>query len=352
MTSEKDVRTGLSDPRLSVNKAHARRGYKGFALPPTLDANLLNIDPADHLRVRRLVSKAFTPRHVEGLRVRVHNTADQLAEGLAGKGVVDFIEHFAKPLPLTVIGDLLGVPEDGRRPFSNWVDSMFDPEHPGQVTESVDHIHHFLINLIDARRATPRDDLLSAMITARDESDRLSEDELASLAFLILFAGVESTQHVISNGLLALLCHPEQFVKLREDAKLIDNAVEEILRYSHPNQMAVRRFPIRDITISGVHVPAGDTVMLGLASANRDPACYPEPDSFDLLREFKQHLAFGHGMHYCLGAPLARMEIRAALETLLRNFSQITLAIPVDELEWRASFRSHALKKLPIEICT
>ncbi|MEU4211629.1 cytochrome P450 [Streptomyces sp. NPDC026206] len=348
---ETDVRAGLTDPRLSVDKAHSRSGYKGFTLPPALDANLLNIGPADHLRLRRLVSKAFTPRRIEDLRGRVQVAADHLADGLAARGgTADLVEHYANPLPLIVIGDLLGVPEDSRRPFSAWAGSMFDPSHPGQVAESVGHIHRFLLDLVATRRAAPGKDLLSAMITARDEGDRLSEDELVSLAFLILLAGSENTQHLITNGLLTLLGHPRQFEEVRADPALLPAAAEEILRHAHPNQWAIRRFPTEDLDIGGVRVPAGDTVMLGIASANRDPGRYPGPDAFDIHREDKQHLSLGQGMHYCLGAPLARMETEIALGTLMRRFPRIGLATAPQELRWRASFRSHALKALPVAV--
>ncbi len=350
---EADVRAGLTDARLSVNKARARNGYKGFSLPPALDANLLNIDPADHLRLRRLVSKAFTPRRVEDLRERVRTAAERCADALAARAgeATDLVEHFANPLPLAVIGDLLDVPEDSRRTFSGWVGAMFDPVYPGQVAECVDHIHRFLLELIAARRAAPGEDLLSAMIAARDEGDdRLSEDELVSLAFLILFAGSENTQHVVTNGLLTLMRHPDQLEAVRADPGLLDAAVEEILRHAQPNQWAIRRFPTEDVKIGGVRIPAGDTVMLGIASANRDPARYPEPDAFDIRREDKQHLSLGHGLHYCLGAALARLETRIALATLLQRFPRVELAVPPGELRWRSSFRSHALKELPIRV--
>ncbi|MEU7136333.1 cytochrome P450 [Streptomyces sp. NPDC046261] len=348
---ERDVRAGLGDARLSVDKAHARGGYKGFALPPALDANLLNIGPADHLRLRRLVSKAFTPRRVEDLRERVRAAAGRLADGLAAHdGPVDLVEHYANPLPLIVIGDLLGVPEDSRRSFSAWAGAMFDPAHPGQIAESVAHIHRFLLDLIAVRRAAPGEDLLSAMIAARDEGDRLSEDELVSLAFLILLAGSENTQHLISNGLLTLLGHPRQLAAVRADPGLLPAAAEEILRHAHPNQWAIRRFPTQDIDIDGVRVPAGDTVMLGIASANRDPERHRDPDAFDIHREDKQHLSLGQGLHYCLGAPLARMETTIALGTLLERFARVDLAAAPRTLRWRASFRSHALKELPVAV--
>ncbi|MEU2873389.1 cytochrome P450 [Streptomyces olivoreticuli] len=352
VTREADVRAGLSDPRLSLNKAHSGSGYRGFSLPPALDANLLNIDAADHLRLRRLVSQGFTPRRVEELHEQVRAAAGRLAERLAAvldrDGRADLVTEFAGPLPLLVIGDLLGVPEADRGPFSSAVSTMFTPEHPGQVAEAVDRIHRFLLGLVATRRAEPGDDLLSALIAARDEGDRLSEDELVSLAFLILMAGSENTQHLISSGLLTLLGHPAQLAEVRADPSLLPDAVEELLRYAHPNQMAIRRFPTEPVDIGGVRIPPGDTVLLCLASAHRDPARYPDPDRFDIHRADKSHLALGQGFHYCLGAALARTEIRIALDTLLRRFPRLALAVPEDGLRWRTSFRSHALRELPV----
>ncbi len=354
VTREEEVRVAFTDRRLSVNKARSRNGYQGFSLPPALDANLANVDPDDHLRLRRLVSKGFTPRHVEQLRERVVTAAghyaDRLAAQLAECGQADLLPEFATPLPLVVIGHLLGVPEADGRAFSRWVAAMFAPDHPGHTAEAIDHIHRYLLGLIGARRAKPGDDLLSSLIAARDEGDRLSEDELVSLAFLLLMAGTENVQHLIAGGVLILLSHPEQLADLRRRPELMPEAVEELLRYGHPNQMAVRRFPLEDIEIAGTRIPAGDTVLLGLASAHRDPARYPEPDRFDIHRADKAHLALGHGVHYCLGAALARMEIGIALGTLLDRFPCLELAVPVEQLEWRASFRSHALRRLPVKV--
>lgn len=349
---EADVRAWITDPRLSVNKARSGVGYKGFSLPPALDANLLNIDPEDHLRLRRLVSKGFTPRRVEDLGGLVQAAADRLADGLAADvaahGSADLVTAFSNPLPLVVIGNLLGVPEADRQPFSEWVGTMLMPEHPGQIVEAVGRVHRFLQELVAARRAAPGDDLLSALIAARDEGDRLSEDELVSLAFLILMAGSENAQHLISGGLLTLLQHPEQLAAVRAEPELLPGAVEELLRYANPNQLAIRRFPVEPVEIGGVAVPPGDTVMLCLASAHRDPDRYPEPDRFDIRRADKAHLALGQGIHYCLGAPLARMEIRIALETLLDRFPDLGLSVPAGELQWRTSFRSRALRALPV----
>lgn len=352
---EGDVRAGLSDPRLSVDKRHAAGGgYRGFALPPALDANLLNMDADDHLRLRRLVSQAFTPRHVETLRDRIRATAERLADALerelASAPCADLVAAFANPLPLTVVADLLAVPVADRPAFSAWADTMLDPSGREQLATAVAEIHRFLLDLVAARRADPGTDLLSALITARDEGDRLSEDELVSLAFLILLAGSENSRHLISTGLLTLFQHPGQLAALRADPGLIPQAVEELLRHAHPNHMAIRRFPTQDVEIAGTRVPAGDTVLLCLASAHRDPDRYPDPDRFDIHRSDKAHLALGQGMHYCLGAPLARMEIQIALHTLLERFPRLVPATGPEQPVWRTSFRSHGLTRLPVAV--
>ncbi|GAA3437748.1 cytochrome P450 [Kutzneria kofuensis] len=200
----------------------------------------------------------------------------------------------------------------------------------------------FLLDLVAARRDDPGDDLLSAIISARDDDERMSENELVSLAFLLLLAGVENVAHVIASGVLTLLENPAL------DRDRITDFVEELLRLAVPAHFAIRRFPLADIDVDGVTIPAGDTVLLGMASANRDPSRFPEPDRLDPARPDRQHFTFGHGVHYCLGAPLARLEIRIALETLFARFPDLRLAVPAAELPWRASFRSHALKALPV----
>lgn len=352
VTRDADVRAGLADRRLSVNKAHSTGGYQGYALPPALDANLLNIDHDDHIRLRRLVSQGFTPRRAEAMRAGIQAVADRLAdrleERLESEGTADLVHDFATPLPLTVVCDLFGVPEPDRRPFGSWVSTMLALESPQQVAEAVTSVHDFLRALVDERRKAPGDDLLSALIAARDEDDRLTEDELCSLAFLVLGAGIENVQHLLSAGFLALLRHPGQLAALRGDSSLLPDAVEELMRYAHSQLTAIRRFPTEPVEIAGTTIPAGDTVLLCLASANRDPERYPAPDRLDIRRRDNAHLSLGQGMHYCLGAPLARMQTGLALETLLGRFPGLRPAVEEDRLQWRTSFRSHALRALPL----
>jgi cytochrome P450 len=351
VTRYADIRAALADPRLSLNRENARPGgYRGFSLPPALNANLLNLDPPDHTRIRRLVAKAFTPLRVRALRPHVQQHTDALLDRVVDRDQADFIGEFAAPLPIAVICDLLGVPTENREDFRAWTNTLLAPDlgEPSAAKDAVGNMLHFLTTLIAAKRAGTRDDLLSAMITARDEHDRLSEDELISLAFLILWAGYENSVHLIGNSILALLLRPEQAAMLRAEPTLPGSAIEELLRFADPNQYAIRRFPTEDIEIGGTRIPRGDTVLLCLASANRDPERFTEPEALDLTRAENPHLSFGAGVHYCLGAPLARLEADIAISTVLRRFPNLTLAIPAHELSWRPSFRSRSLTELPV----
>ncbi|MDJ0345707.1 cytochrome P450 [Streptomyces sp. H10-C2] len=367
VTRYADVRRALADPRLALDKRNARPGgYQGLALPPALDANLLNMDPPDHTRIRRLVSQAFTPRRIEELRAPIRRIADGLLDAIAPLGRADLIASYAAPLPVTVICDLLGVAPADRRDFRSWTDSLItpDPAQPSRAREAVGIMLGYFTHLIADKRNYPADDLLSAMIAARDENhskvgggegdgegvgkDRLSEDELMSLAFLILFAGYENTIHLIGNATLALLTAPDQLEALRADRSRLSSAVSELARHDGPAALAIRRFPLQDVTIGGVTIPAGETVLLSLAAANRDPHQFADPDHLNITRDATGHLALGHGIHYCLGAPLARLETEIALAALLDRFPHLTLDVPPEALRWRPSMRARGLLTLPV----
>ncbi|MGW7365933.1 cytochrome P450 family protein [Streptomyces sp. NPDC054841] len=354
VTRYEDVCAALADSRLSLDRSNAGPGgYRGFALPPALDANLMNMDPPDHTRIRRLVSSAFTPSRIETLRDPVLRTAHRLLDAIEPHGRADLIAAYAAPLPVTVICDLLGVPEEDRRDFRDWTDSLVapDPARPDAAKDAVVSMLSFFTALLATKRRSPGDDLISALITVRDEDgDRLSEDELMSLVFLILFAGYENTVHLIGNAVLALLSHPEQLAALRADpAGRLGPAVEELARYDGPALLAIRRFPVQDVTIGGVTVPAGETVLLSLAAANRDPGRFTAPDRLELDRtDAGAHLALGHGIHYCLGAPLARLETAIALGALLERFPRLALDAAEDELAHRPSMRARGLLRLPV----
>jgi cytochrome P450 len=342
-----DVRAGLADPRLSLDKKHAKE-WRGLSLPPALDANLLNMDPPDHTRLRNLVGRAFTPRRVTALRPVVQRLADELVDRLEPAGSADVITEYAAPLSVTVICDLLGVPDEGRAGIRGWITALTTSGDPQGLATAVEELSAYLAELIATKRRTRGDDLLAALVLARDQRGGLTEDELLSLAFLLIGAGFENSANLIANGLVLLLRHPEQLRAVRHNPAAIESAVEEVLRFDPPAPLALRRFPTEDLTIAGVTIPAGAPVLLSLAAANRDPARFRDPDRLDVRREDNPHIAFGHGIHYCLGAPLARVEGVVGIGTLLRRLPGLALAVPGDELRWRASFRVRGLRELPV----
>ncbi|MFJ1991266.1 cytochrome P450 family protein [Streptomyces asiaticus] len=367
VTRYEDVRRLFADPRLALDKRHAAPGnYSGFSLPPALDTNLLNMDPPDHTRVRRLVVKAFTPGRVEKLREPVRRVAEELLDAIEPDGRADLLAAYAGQLPIIVICDLLGVPQRDRRDFRAWSDALItpDPARPGAAKEAVGSMLRFYTELIAKKRAEPADDLLSDLIRVRDDEagdgggdgsggdgsgdGRLSEDELTSLAFLILLAGYENTVHLIANSVLTLLDHPTALQELRADPSGLAAAFDELARYEGPASLGIRRFPLEDIEIGGVTIPAGETVLLSAASAHRDPAHFKDPDEFNPHLGRSGHLALGHGIHYCLGAPLARMELETALAALLRRFPGLRLDVPRERLRWRPTIRARGLISLPV----
>ncbi|WP_406051944.1 cytochrome P450 [Kribbella sp. NBC_00889] len=349
VTRYDDVRRALADPRLSVDKCNAVPGnYRGLNLPPALDANLLNMDPPDHTRIRSLVTRAFTPGRIESLAAPIRRTADELLAPVVRRGQADLVAEYAAPLPITVICDLLGVPEDARTDFRAWTDTMLAPPGPDEARAAIGAMLRFFAGLIEGKRSVPGDDLVSDLIAARDDDDRLSDDELTSLIFLILFAGYENVVHLIGNATLALLDEPALWERLRSDRSQLPAAVDELMRYDGPAPLAIRRFPVEDVEIDGVVIPAGETVLLGISSANRDAERFPDPDRVDFDRAVGGHLALGHGIHYCLGAPLARLEIAIALEALLDHVPGLHLGVPRSDLRWRDSIRTRGLHALPV----
>ncbi|RLK58285.1 cytochrome P450 family protein [Actinokineospora cianjurensis] len=349
VTRYDDVRGGLADPRLSVDRSNAGAGYRGFSLPPALDANLLNLDPPDHTRLRTLIAGEFTPRRVQELVPAIEAAARELVAGLPSGEPVDLIAGFAAPLPLRVIGDLLGVPPADRARFRGWTTTLLTPgpdQPPTAARDAVVAMHGFLVDLVAAKRAEPGPDLLSGLIAVRDNEDRLSESELVSMAFLALWAGYENLVHLIGNGVRALLAAPDQLADLRSDEALLPRAVEELTRFDQPLQWAIRRFPTRELDIAGVEVPAGDTVLLGIASANHDETVFDRPDTLDLRRDPNPHLSYGHGIHRSFGSRLSQAEAAAAFSALLaRGFRA---AVDLADLRWQPSFRNRGLTELPL----
>jgi cytochrome P450 len=308
---------------------------------------MLSTDPPDHDRLRRLVSKAFTARRIERLRPRVTEITASLLDAMPDRGEVDLLQVFAFPLPITVICELLGVPSRDRDEFRAWTQAILShggtPEGPGAAAMAM---ATYFTAMVADKRAHPADDLLSALIAARDSGDRLTESELLGMLFLLLVAGHETTVNLIGSGTLALLGNPGEMARLRADRSLLPGAVEELLRYTSPVNHATLRFTAEPVKIGGRLIPAREPVLVAIASANRDP----DPDQVDFGRAVGGNLAFGHGIHYCLGAPLARMEGEIAFGGLLARFPGMTLAVPPESLRWRPSTLIHGLETLPLRL--
>jgi cytochrome P450 len=311
-------------------------------------------DPPDHTRLRGLVSKAFTPKVVEGLRPRVQEVVDELLDAAAGRGEMELVEDFAYPLPVRIISEMLGVPPEGHERFKGWSRELaraLDPDFvlPDDVLErrrkAIFEFHAYFQELIAERRRQPRDDLLSALIAAEDEGHRLTEDELLSTCTLLLVAGHETTVNLIANGVLALLRNPEQLARLRHDPTLAKSAVEETLRYDPPVQMT-GRIALEDVDVDGVTIGKGEQAILLLGAAGRDPDQTADPERFDVGRAEIRHLAFGGGIHFCLGAPLARVEGQVALAALAGRLDDLELA--VDEPEYKENIVLRGLAALPV----
>ncbi|MGQ4385038.1 cytochrome P450 family protein [Streptomyces sp. SAS_270] len=358
-----DARQALADGRLSKNPDHHAEDAHGKSktgIPGERSANLmthlLNIDPPDHTRLRRLVSKAFTPGRVAEFAPRVQELTDGLINEFARTGKADLIDDFAFPLPIYAICDLLGVPREDQDDLRDWAGMMI--RHGGGprggVARSVKKIRAYLTELIHRKRDDLSDDLISGLIRAFDHGEHLTENEAAAMCFVLLFAGFETTINLIGNGVHALLRHPGQRALLQESIERgergpLDTAVEELLRYDGPVELATWRFATEPLAIGGQPIATGDPVLVVLAAANRDPARFSGPDTLDLSRRDNKHLGYGHGIHYCLGAPLARLEGRTALETLLRRLPDIRLAADPADLRWRGGLIMRGLRKLPVE---
>lgn len=318
--------------------------------------HLLNIDPPDHTRLRRLVSKAFTPRRVAEFTPRVQELTDRLIDAFVTKGSADLIHDFAFPLPIYAICDLLGVPEEDQDDFRDWAGMMI--RHGGGprggVARSVKKMRGYLAELIHRKREAPGDDLISGLIKASDHGEHLTENEAAAMAFILLFAGFETTVNLIGNGVYQLLRHPGQRERLQTslaagETGLLETGIEELLRYDGPVEMATWRYATEPLTLGGQDIPAGDPVLVVLAAADRDPERFDRPDVLDLARRDNQHLGYGHGIHYCLGAPLARLEGQTALATLLTRLPDLRLAADPAELRWRGGLIMRGLRTLPVE---
>ena len=349
ITGYAEARAALADPRLSK---HMPGGHpEPDSIIAALDLHMLNSDPPDHERLRKLVNKAFTARRVQRLRPRITAITAGLLDDMSTRTEADLLASFAFPLPITVICELLGIPAKDRDDFRTWSATIVSNAAAPEVFQAhATAMARYFVALLAAKRREPADDLLSALVAARDEEDRLSENELLSMAFLLLVAGHETTVNLIASGVLALLLNPAELARLRAEPALIGGAVEELLRYVNPVNHTTFRCAAEPVEIGGVRISRGDPVLVALSGANRDPARFGDPDRLDLGRDSSGHLAFGHGIHYCLGAPLARLEAEIAVSALLARFGSISLAVPAESLRWRPSTLIHGLESLPVRL--
>ncbi|HKD93752.1 MAG TPA: cytochrome P450 [Gaiellaceae bacterium] len=340
----------VRDPRLALSPDQLPELPEVFRF---IDSNMLNRDGDTHLRLRRLVSKAFTPRMIEQLRPRIQEIADALIDEVVATGEMELVSQFAFPLPITVIAELLGVPAADRESFREWSGAMVSPALSADEMERADALLgafvQYLLALFAERRQEPGEDLVSALVAVEDGGDTLSEEELCSMVALLIVAGHETTVSLIGNAMLALLTHPEQRAAIGGDPSLLPRAVEELIRYDGPVERTLNRWAAADVEIGGQTIRRGETVIVVLGAADHDPARFEAPDTLDLAAERdSRHLGFGRGRHFCLGAPLARLEAEIALGTLLRRLPGLRLAVSPDELRWRPVPLFRSLAALPV----
>ncbi|GHO85088.1 cytochrome P450 family protein [Dictyobacter formicarum] len=357
ITRYDDVLNVLKDERFAKDRRNAmspEQLKKMPWIPPMfkpLERNMLDLDSPDHTRLRALVHKAFTPRLVERMRDQIQTLTDELLDAAERKGGMDLVADFALPLPLTMIGRILGVPAGDNHKFHRWTKTFLAAGASMNYIVLIPTVMRFLgylKKLIKERRIHPKDDLITALVQARDGSDQLSEDEVLGMIFLLLVAGHETTVNLIGSGSLALLERPDQLTKLRNEPALIKPAIEELLRFVCPVEMATERYAREEITIAGTTIPRGELVLAVIGSANRDANYFDNPDELDITRKNNRHLAFGHGVHYCLGAPLSRLEGQIAINTLVQCMPNLRLNTTPDQVRWRSSFILRGLEALPV----
>ncbi len=356
VTRYEDVITALLDARISSDPRTAMTPEQKAKLPKVpeelrpLSQSLLTLDPPDHARLRKLIQPSFTPRAMEALRTRIQRIAEELVDkaerAAAERGEsrperrMDLIAEFAYPLPVKVISDMLGIPEEDREMVKGWTENLVknnsgrgfrDAESLAKVREFTDYLRRLFV----AKRKRPADDMISQLLRIEEDGDKLNEEETLATVFILYLAGHVTTVNLIGNGIFALLSHPEQLAQLKANPSLVKGLVEETLRYWGPVDFLTRRIAKEELDLAGTHFPKGEPMMIGLASANRDPARFAHPEVFDITRpDADKHVAFGKGIHICIGAPLARMEGQIAFETLLRRLPELRLAVASEEMHW------------------
>ncbi|MDA3647653.1 cytochrome P450 [Saccharopolyspora indica] len=350
VTRYADVKAVLNDSRFSRAATVEAKTWISQSGPE--GASLVIMDPPEHTRIRTLVAKAFTARRIEALRPRIQQITDEMLDGMERAGQpADLIAHLSLPLPVAVICELLGVPFDDHQKLRTWSETImsstaFSAEETGAA---YGQLAGYLAGLIAQRRERPTEDLLGALVVARDEQDKLSEQEMISVALTILVAGHDTTASHIGNSTYALLRRPDQWALLRDDPALLERGVEELLRYLALGvSSGLPRVATEDIELGGVLIKAGDSVIPSITAANLDEDVFDAPDRIDLTREHNPHIAFGHGIHHCLGAQLARVELQVALSTLARRFPDLRLAVPEEELSWKTGLLMRGFRELPV----
>ncbi|GAA1825566.1 cytochrome P450 [Planosporangium flavigriseum] len=355
-----DAKAALTDPRLSKDLYGPGQHYLRIFGPNSegLNKNMLNSDPPEHTRLRRVVSQAFAPRRIEALRPRVAEIVDDLLDKIVPQGQADLMRDFAIPLPMMVISDLLGIPATDHDRVLDWTQvirtsgsSRRPPEQErAAVQEAQLRLNHYLADLVQAKRGNPADDMISALIEACDHDGTLAESELVTTTFLLLFAGHQTTADFLGNATVALLTNPDQLELLRAKPDLLPQAIEELLRFDGPLPVASPRIATEDIEYQGVRIPRGSIVGVVINSANHDPEHFADPDRLDLCRDRGPHIGFGHGVHYCLGVSLARMEAQIGIGALLRRLPDPRLAVPVEQLRrLPAASPFRGLLELPVQ---
>lgn len=345
------VRQALAHPTLQGKTGVVgHRRALSADLHQGMNTHMLNLNPPDHTRLRKLVSAAFTSRRMQQMRPRIQEITDDILDRLEGRDQVDIIQDLALPLPIRLLTEMLGVPPQDAGAFHQWTTTLTASALSlDQLQDAGDQMLAYVRQLLARKRQNPGTDLLSAFVAVRDGDDRLSEHELTSMVFLFLIAGYETTVNLIGNSVLALTTNPDQLARLRAEPELIPAAVEEFLRFESPVQAALR-YSTDELELAGVTIPAGAVVIVSLLAANRDPARFDHSDTLDLGRSSNPQVAFGHGIHHCLGAPLARLEGAIAISSLLARFPRLRLAVPVGSLNWRLSLVMHGLAELPVRL--
>ncbi|MFE9466883.1 cytochrome P450 [Streptomyces virginiae] len=348
VTGYAEAREAFADPRLSKDTGRFFAGRPpGRNLHPAVSRSMLATDPPQHTRVRKAVGPAFTAGPVARLRPYITDVVDELLSDWEPGGQADLVASLAVPLPVTVICELLGVPGGDRSMVAQWSNDLFAAGRPDRIDSASHSLAGYMAELVASKRSTPDGRLLHDLLVRSGEG-QVTEAEVVSLAVLLLVAGHETTTDFIGNALLALMQHPDALARLREAPELIPTALDELLRFDSPVSIATFRHSTEALTLGGTDIPAGVPVLIAPGAANRDPAAFARPDRLDLAREATAHLAFGHGIHRCLGAPLARAEGEIALRALLTRFPAIRLAVPGEDLRWRQTRLMRGLEALPV----